>query len=96
MTNGGGFADGTLDYDYRYVDGKIVPSDAADAWQVRITTDCVLKAGPGVDYEDAGTVYAGENWIGHYGDGEWVLISNDDFSLFGWMPEVYQEIVPAN
>lgn len=96
MTNGGGFAGGALDYDYRYVDGKIVPSDAADAWQVCITTDCVLKAGPGVDYEDVGTVYAGENWIGHYGDGEWVLISNDDFSYFGWMPEVYQEIVPAN
>ena len=95
MTNGGGFADGALDYAYRYIDGKVVPSDAADAWMVRVTVDCVLKAGPGVDYEDAGTVYAGENWIGHYGDGDWILISNDDFSSFGWIPEAYQEVVPA-
>ena len=92
MTNDGGFADGALDYNYIYKDDVIVP-DVGDAgtYGIDITTDCVLKAGPGVGYDDVRTVYAGETAVAIFTDGDWLLISDENYTSYGWIPVAYQK-----
>ena len=92
MTSDGGFVDGALDYNYNYEDGVIIP-DVGDAgtYGVDITVDCVMKAGPGVNYDDVGTIYAGDTAVAIFTDGDWQLISDDSYTSFGWIPVAYQQ-----
>ena len=92
--------DGTLDYEYEVhtdnLGNEVVVPFSADSWNVDITVQCMMMAGPGADYNDVLPVYMGEHWYGHAGDGEWIFISNEDATLFGWVPEAYQKLVPVN
>lgn len=85
------FANGMLNYRYYYDDNNVIVPYSADAWAVVVLADYTLKSGPGVDYDDVVWVKEGDKLLGHYCDGDWVFVANGDFTLYGWIPEPYQE-----